>query len=70
MIEQIFNFYESLTICKWTKINQNQIQINFTAQLIFEIKLIHYLSQLSACPDMLDYTHVKWLRKFVAFIDV
>ena len=57
MTEWILNFYESLPIRK---------KKNFTARLILEIKLTHYL----AFPDMSDHTHLKWLTEFFAFKDV
>ena len=42
----------------------------FIAQLILEMMLTHDLVQLWACPDISGHTHLKWLCKFVAFIDV
>ena len=39
---------------------------NFIAQFIREMKVTHDL----ACPDMPDYTYLKWLSEFFASMDV
>ena len=43
---------------------------NLLIQLILHMKLTHYLAELWACPVMPDYTHLKLLSIFVAFVDI
>ena len=40
---------------------------NFITQLILEIKLTHYFSELWACPDMSDHTHLKQTTNICCF---